>query len=125
MKKVIDFFNDIFSWLILFFFIFFLYYESVDAIKKLQIKFGAFLETLRGFLVRSYCRSPHGVSIYLDMVSKMATKMKPVDNSVNERRLRPIYGKWLYGKFPYEIIPNLTHYQISFRYYSHPSIIIV
>ena len=93
MKKVIDFFNDIFSWLILFFFIFFLYYESVDAIKKLQIKFGAFLETLRGFLVRSYCRSPHGVSIYLDMVSKMATKMKPVDNSVNERRLRPIYGK--------------------------------
>ncbi|XP_046462363.1 N-alpha-acetyltransferase 25, NatB auxiliary subunit-like [Daphnia pulex] len=28
------------------------------------------------------------------MVSKMATKMKPVDNSVNERRLRPIYD-WL------------------------------
>jgi hypothetical protein len=39
------------------------------------------------------------------MVSKMATKMKPVDNSVNERRLRPIYGKWLYDKF---IPPNIN-----------------
>lgn len=64
-----------------------------------KIESSAFLKKLRGTSSAPFAH--HGTTTTHTqtdththiMVSKMAPKTKPVDNSVNERRLRPIYGK--------------------------------